>query len=74
MFVNKCLHSPKSPGNQVENPGKGPDFGQICRPGLCLTSCNEICLSRTIFPEYQRISKQPTLKYLYNLGNSKMFT
>ena len=74
LMFTKCLQNQKSPGNWVKFPGKRPFFGRICRSGLCLTSCNEICVSRTIFPEYQRISKQPTLKCLHILGNSKMFT
>ena len=73
MFT-KCLQDQKSPGNWVKFPGKRPFFGRICSSGLCLTSCNEICISRTIFPEYQRISKQPTLRCLHILENLKTFT
>ena len=52
MFVNKCLHSPKSPGNQAESPGKGPDFGQICRSEYVFTSCGKYVNSGHIRPGF----------------------
>lgn len=72
MFVNKCLHSPKSPGNQVENPGKGPDFGQTCRSEYVFTSCCKYVNSGHIRPGFQNCPKNIVLKCFDCPGFLKM--
>jgi len=56
----------------VENPGKEPDFGQICGSEYVFTSCGKYVNSGHIRPGFQNCPKNIVPKYFDCPGFLKM--
>lgn len=62
MFYKKSTFSERS-WKSMENPGKWPDFGQICRSKYVSTLCGEYVNSGHICPGFQSCPRNIVLKY-----------